>query len=157
MIPLDDPRWAGLQGNYTDGRRTAALLRQVLAGAPLDAWYDDLFQELCHQYTISEAAYAAIPYLVSSLNERLEDRTALLVLVGACRAASLAPDAVSIPDELSEAWGAAIGRALPLAAAALASPTLTANELRYLLSTVAALQGHGDLANWIEAGDGEIN
>ncbi len=57
MLSLTDPRWLQFQANYTDGGRVASLLSRAEAGEPLGSWYDELFQELCHQYTVSEAAY----------------------------------------------------------------------------------------------------
>ncbi len=83
MVALDDLRWQEWAGNYNAGSHTAALLQQAYAGVALQAWYDDLFQELCHQYTVRPAAYAALPHLVTLAESNSEWRPSLLVLAGA--------------------------------------------------------------------------
>ena len=59
MLSLDDPRWVQFRANYTDGVQVAKLLEQAQSGEPLDKWYDDLFQEIGHQYTVSIGDRAA--------------------------------------------------------------------------------------------------
>ncbi|MEW6182160.1 MAG: hypothetical protein AB1500_03150 [Bacillota bacterium] len=72
MISLDDLKWAGLRSNYGTGERVAQLLRRVKAGEPPEKWYEDLFQEVCHQHTVSEAAHTALPCLAALAEQRPE-------------------------------------------------------------------------------------
>ena len=156
MLSLDDGRWSGLQATYGDGRRVAGLLSAAAGGAPLEDWYDDLFQELCHQYTVSEAAYAALPHLVRLAAQSETTRKHLLVLIGACYAAAHLPGAHPVPEDLEEAWHSAARAAIPLVGQALAEPPLSESDLRYLLFSIAALHGYRALAYVIEGLDAEI-
>lgn len=156
MLSLDDGRWSGLQTTYGDGRRVARLLSAAAGGAPLEDWYDDLFQELCHQYTVSEAAYAALPHLVRLAAQSETTRKHLLVLIGACYAAAQLPGACPIPEDLEEAWHSAAKAAIPLVGKALAEPSLAELDLRYLLFSITALHGYHALAYVIEGLDAEI-
>ncbi|MGD8474213.1 MAG: hypothetical protein PVH59_08810, partial [Anaerolineae bacterium] len=92
MLSLTDPQWGKLQSTYGDGTQVAELLARAASGNPFDLWYDELFQELCHQYTVSEAAYAALPHLVALAQDRKEQRKHLLVLAGCCYAFAQLPD-----------------------------------------------------------------
>lgn len=156
MLALDDPRWGELQSNYGDGRQVAELLAQAAAGAPLEDWYDALFQELCHQYTTSEAAYAAAPHLVALAAEQPALRTHLLVLLGACYMSANAPGADTaslISETYRDEWQRAAADAVPLVAWTLTERVLPDEEVRYLLSTMAALHGYAALAFYIEGFD----
>lgn len=84
MLSLEDPVWKQFKANYTDGGHVAELLARAESGEPLDTWYDDLFQEICHQYTVSEAAYPAGPHLVYLAESYKELRIPILVLLGTC-------------------------------------------------------------------------
>lgn len=83
MIELSDPKWGELAGNYGSGTRVAELIAQAQASPPLEQWYEDLFRGLCHQYTVSEAAYAAAPHPVKIVSFPDAPRLNLLILLGA--------------------------------------------------------------------------
>jgi len=153
---LTDPQWARLQSTYGDGTRVSELLALAKSDLPLDRWYDDLFQELCHQYTVSEAAYAALPHLVILARDRESARKHLLVLAGACYASSQLPDAPPIPAGLEKEWHAAARDAIPLLAQVFAADQHSESDLRYLAMSLAAFNGHYSLALATEALDAEI-
>src|SRR6185503_8737137 len=70
MLTLDDPQWSSLRGTYTTGDTVAHLLRQLeTAWLPKEDW-DNLYQECCHQYTSTEAGYAAAPHLIRMATKR---------------------------------------------------------------------------------------
>jgi hypothetical protein len=156
VLALDDPKWNDLQSNYGTGSSVARLISRAVAGEALDDWYDDLFQELLHQYTLSQSAYAALPHLVEIARQRPETRMHLLVLIGACCAHSGDPGLPALPAEFKEEWHSAIKEALTLITALLAEGQFTENEMRYLLASLAALHGHLQLSQIIEALDVEI-
>lgn len=157
MLSLADPTWGELQSTYGDGTRVAELLARAESGVPFDRWYDDLFQELCHQYTVSEAAYAALPHLVALARENREARKHLLVLAGCCYAFSQLQDTGSVPaDEWEPEWHAAARDAIPLVAEVLSAQQLTESDLRYLFLALAAFHGHRSLALSLEALDAEV-
>lgn len=153
MLSLTDPRWLHFQANYTDGGRVANLLAQAESGEPLDNWCDELFQELCHQYTVSEAAYPAGPHLVRLAKENMELRKPLLVLLGACHTFSEPLKTHPIPTEFVPEWHSSSREALPLIASLLAQPQPSESDLRYLLSSLAAISGYPSLASAIEGLD----
>jgi hypothetical protein len=148
--------WAQLEGNYGPGTVTAHLLSEARSGAPLDQWYDDLFQNLLHQYTLSQVAYAATPHLVEMARERPQQKIHLLVLLGACYAHAADPDSPPAPASLQPAWDSARQAALPLILETLEDPDLDEPVTRYLLSSLAALKGHNNLAQAIETQENEI-
>lgn len=157
MLSLADPTCGELQSTYGDGTRVAELLARAESGVPFDRWYDDLFQELCHQYTVSEAAYAALPHLVALARENREARKHLLVLAGCCYAFSQLQDTGSVPaDEWEPEWHAAARDAIPLVAEVLSAQQLTESDLRYLFLALAAFHGHRSLALSLEALDAEV-
>jgi len=148
LIELTDPKWSVLQGNYGSGVLIAELVAQAQAGAPMDEWYENLFQGLCHQETVSEAAYAAAPHLVKIASAPGAPRMDLLILLGACYANSNSP----IPAELEEEWHTSAREAIPLLAELLAEPH-PEEELRYLLACMAAFHGYQWLAKKLETLD----
>ena len=156
MLSLTDPTWSELQSTYGTGARVADLLSLAASGTPFDRWYHDLFQELCHQYTVSEAAYAALPHLVALARDNKEARKHLLVLAGSCYAFSQLPEASPIPADLEVEWDAAARDAVPLLTEVLSTEGLSESDLRYLLFSLAAVQGHHSLALVIESLDAEI-
>lgn len=156
MLALNDGRWSELQSTYGDGRRAARLLSIAAAGTPLDDWYDDLFQELCHQYTVSEAAYAAMPHLVVLAKQSETARKHLLVLIGSCYASAQLPNSRPIPEDLAPGWHSAAKEAIPLVGNFLAEEEISETDLRYLLFSITALHGYRSLAYVIEGLDTEI-
>ena len=155
MLSLTDPTWSKLQSTYGTGTRVAELLSLAASGAPFDGWYHELFQELCHQYTVSEAAYAALPHLVNLARENREARKHLLVLAGSCYALSQVPDTLPIPAGVGEEWHAAAREAIPLLTEVLSADGLSESDLRYLFFSLAAFHGHYSLALALEALDAE--
>jgi hypothetical protein len=156
LLSLTDPKWSELKSTYGNGIRVAELLSLAKGGAPSPTWYDELFQELLHQYTVSEAAYAAIPHLVEIADEREELREQLLMLIGACYAFSQTPEATPITAELEENWRGAARQAIPIMGGVLGRSQPSQSNLRYLFSSLAALNGHYSLAVVLEALDSEI-
>jgi len=77
----------------------------------------------------------------------------LLILLGGCYAFSDAPNDASIPAGLEEEWHASARAAIPLLAELLAEPHSEEYELRYLLSCMAAFNGHKSLARALESLD----
>lgn len=166
MIELTDPKWSELEGNYGNGAQVAELIAKAMAGAPVDEWYENLFQDLCHQETVSEAAYAAAPHLVKIAASPGAPRKDLIILLGACYANSSSPiptkleedwhvparKAISLPAEIEEEWRASAWQAIPLLAELLVEPQPEV-DLRYLFSCMAAFHGYQWLAKKLETLD----
>lgn len=156
MIELTDPKWSDLPGNYGNGAMVAELIARAEAGAPMDEWYEDLFQSLCHQYTVSVAAYAAVPHLLKIAKSPHAPRTELLILLGSCYAFSDQANPAPIPAEYKEEWLGSARAAIPLLAELLAEAHPSGPELQNLLFAMAAFNGHHSLARAIEALDPDI-
>lgn len=153
MLSLTDPRWLQFQANYTDGGRVAKLLSLAESREPIDDWYDELTQELCHQYTVSDAAYPAGPHLVRLAMTFEELRKPLLVLLGVCHTFSESLKTRPIPTNIADEWYSSAKEAIPLIADLLAHQQPNESDLRYLLCSLAAVSGYPALASAIEGLD----
>lgn len=153
MLDLSDKHWSEFQANYTNGSTVAALLERAYSGESLDRWYEDLFQEICNQYTVSAAAYPAAPHLVHLAGENDLYRKHLLVLLGACHAFADETAGQTIPADVREAWAQSAKDAIPLVLQLLAEPQSSSSDLIYLLSSLAAFSGYPSLARALEGID----
>jgi hypothetical protein len=153
MRLLTDPIWSEIPANYTNGARVAQILSRAELGEPSEGWYDELFQELCHQYTVSMASYAAAPHLLRLARERPELATRLLILLGSCYAFSEPSSLAAAGDDVRKDWEQSAREAIPLVVDLLAQPGIDEEELRYLMCALAALHGFQPLAVSIEALD----
>jgi len=155
MLSLSDPQWGHFSANYTNGNRVAALIARAENGEASHHWYDDLHQELIHQYTVSEAAFPAGPYLVRLAKSRDDARTEVLILLGACHAFSDSEMLGSMPAQIISEWRSSASAALPLILSELEEVQPDASQLLYLLSALAAVSGYPALARSIEQLDYE--
>jgi hypothetical protein len=153
MLELDDPRWKQLHSNYTNGGHVAELLTEASKGTPSDDWYDDLFQELCHQYTVSEAAFPALPHLVVLAAQKPSLSEELLILAAACYTFATQPGAADMSSEFVAEWHTTARSAIPVAAKLLSKPISEESDLRYLLFCLASFNGQHTLAVAIETLD----
>ena len=150
MLALDNDLWVDLAGNHRDGRQVAALLRQAATGADLDIWFEYLVQELVHQYTVSEVAYAALPHIIQLAEAFPDWRTDLLILAGVCVSYGDQPPA-AIAEEYEADLSAAVGPARVMLGELLSHEQDSDSDVIYLLSALAAFHDCRDLARTIEA------
>lgn len=155
MLPLSDPQWREFAANYTDGAHVAALLARAERGEEPHRWFDDLHQELLHQYTVSQAALPAAPHLARLAVPLKEARVDLLVLLGLCHA-FLEPSLLqSVPPSIAQEWHSSARDGWILVAEELKNKQPDASHLLYLLSALAGLSGFPALARSIEGVDYE--
>lgn len=119
----------------------------------MDSWYDGLFQELCHQYAVSEAAILAGPHLIRLASESEQLRKPLVVLLGKCFAYCDPSTLNRVPDDVEQAWEQCALQAIPLIASILAQPQQSESDLRYLMGSLAAVGGYPCLTRAIEVID----
>ena len=151
MLTFSDPMWSRFSANYTNGTHVAELLARATTDGELPGgWYEELFQELCHQYTVSEAAYPAAPHLVNLAKTRPELRSDLLILLGSCHAFSIPSKLESISPEVVEEWQKSAKEAIPLIAGLLEQSLQDPFELLNLCMALAAASGHSSLAQALE-------
>lgn len=150
MLDLDSPLWANIPASCSmSGGRTPKLIRQIRAGD--DRAYDELTQELCHQLTVGEVAYVAVPHLVDiARKEEVRRRVLPLSLIGAVEAARKAhQDAPPIRNDWETEYFAANAQARILTAEALALSGWRKQDSHLLLAASAALHGHTELAMFL--------
>ena len=143
MIDLESPVWNAVKG----GALVPKLLRETMEGN-MDAWAE-LFNQVCHQFTLTPAAYITAPHLAQIAREGPPNVRALaLGTIGAIAASrevgkEFAP---LLHEEWAADYMAATREALHLAAEALGKTPIAREDARALLATVAALHGDANLA-----------
>ncbi len=157
MLNLSDPQWGQFSANYTDGTQVAGLIASADSGEEVHLWFDELHQELIHQYTVSQAAYPAAPHLVRLAEFREDARTEILVLLGLCHAFSDPSVLHSMPPGVVEEWHSSAREARVLVAEELREEQTNASQFLYLLTAIAALSGFPALARSLETVDYEDN
>jgi hypothetical protein len=153
ILPLDSPRWKSLStcsGAPEDVPQQIALWAASIGGPkerPEWTNLSNLFLPECRQCMITNAAYAAVPHIVRALNGvALKQRLDYLADVVLIEDDRQQPESPELPQDLAEAYHAAIHQARPLAIECL-SCEWEKIEFRYLLSIVASLHGHGFLGS----------
>ena len=146
MLPLDSSRWTAFSTFFDSPEQMPQRLtswRDAIGGPDEASQWADLQEQFLHQFTITDAAYAVLPYLVEEL-ARLTPEKAFeyLVSVALVEAARQQPEAPALPPDLADAYHAAIVRARRLAMESLSLDWSKA-EFRYLLSALSSLHGHG--------------
>ena len=162
MLALDDPRWKELNHRgWTRGARydldpQAPFVPEVLANLlenPSDIErFQSLWPYLCSEGTAWAAAFAAVPYTIELARRvSLELRFEYLCFVGLVVMCSCPErgESFAIKPYLAESYQRALAEALPLLAETLICHH-DAVQTRYLLSAVAALKGHSQLAGVLE-------
>ncbi len=149
MLPLDSDRWRTLKVYFGLPKDLPVRIKSWAAAIGTDresAAFTELSQQFLHQFTITDAAYAAVPHVVDNLPrvplERRIDYFDTLSIVEAARESLEAPEC---PRYLRTAYASSVRDARALAVAAL-SAQWEPRQFRYLLSAVAGLCGHSPLA-----------
>ncbi|MDQ3032385.1 MAG: hypothetical protein M3Y87_08225 [Myxococcota bacterium] len=122
------------------------LLQSVAIG-DLDA-FDELTQQTCHQGSVSEVAFAAVPHLVEIARAApaTERSARALVLVGWIVASREIDAGEPCPPDLETDYSAALPVARALAAGALQSAVEDPIARWLLFGALAALHQQPDLA-----------
>lgn len=155
MLDLSDEQWGRFKANYTNGATVAALLERAYTGDPIDRWYEDLHQEICHQYTVSESAYPAAAHLVQLAKANLQFRKPLLVLLGICHAYSDHTLLDSLPPDIKTIWDKSAQEAIPMILELLSESQPGPSDFLYLVASLAACSGFPSLARSMESVDYE--
>ena len=151
MLDLESLEWEAIASN---GKFTAQLIIKVQAGD--DSALDELYQQLCHQNTVSKVAFAAVPHLISIARNPLniKRRAMLLSTIGSIVASRqcYSRSAAKLPDEWKTDFIQACDEARILAAESLLTPALDTEDSFQLIGALAALHGHSNLALLLESG-----
>lgn len=148
MLDLDSPRWGDIPSSPGGtGLLAAQLLRQIRGGD--DSACGELFEQVCHQFSVGAVAYVVVPHLVEIASTRPPgDRVRPLAIVGSVAAARLADprNSAPLPSEWSAEYEAANEAARDLTVDALRRPGWDPSDSQELIATLAALHGHANLA-----------
>lgn len=144
-LSLDDPRWADLGDAYGSAADIPAAIRR-LADGDLDAT-ELLWGHLCHQGTVTHAAYAALPHLVAIAAQLPRDEQ--IDFWGFAGTVALASRTFHVPEVLEDGLRDAIERANELTLACF-SPGLSELDAGWLLVAVAGFRGHSAIASALE-------
>jgi hypothetical protein len=154
MLSLNDPRWSTLQSNYTNGAQVARLLVKLEMDKLEEEEKERLWQELCHQYTASQAGYAAIPHLVRIAGESASQRALELLGQAAHILACLhLPGSDPVPEFLTDGVELAYQQGIEVVGAILAAADPAQEEVHYLLASLASLLKFPDLYFLLEGAD----
>ena len=145
-LRLDDVRWAKLTHAYGPARDVPAMIR-ALADAKPDAW-DDIWSALCHQGSVYTASYAAVPHIFAlGATQPAKAQRAFWSFAGAV---ACSPDAAPIPDDLRDAFEAAIADAEPRAVACMV-PGIAERDAIWLAVAITGLRRNKAIAHAVES------
>jgi hypothetical protein len=155
MLDLNSTEWANIESSPGgNGLLTAELLAQLWSGD--DDALPELYQQVCHQNSIGETAYVAVPHLVAIARRsaNLQLKAWLLEIVGSIVASAKCypRDAPPIRDEWREEFELACAEACKLAGEQLQKPKLDPQDSFSLISALAGLHGHANLALLMQGG-----
>jgi hypothetical protein len=137
------------------GSLTGELLARIERGDVDDMTLGELYNQICHQGTVGETGYVAVPIMARlAATATPSTRAALLSFVAAVARYSHDEPASAAPmrEEWRAAFMAGIAQARRLAAHALADAEMPGPNSFWLIATLAALHGHGELAYLMEDG-----
>ena len=152
MLPLDSPRWAEFEVYFGQPRQVPerlALWRESIGGPDEKRRWSELWEQFLHQFTITDAAYAAMPHVVVRLNHiPARGQFEYLLDVGLIESARQHEGAPALTEDLASAYFAAVEEAKRLAVALLTLDWPKV-EFRYVLSMLASLHGHGVMGDML--------
>ena len=155
MLDLSDPRWSSFETTY-NCNRVPLLLAEWHAAIGFDqelSRYRELGDQFMHQCTITDLAYAIVPYLVAACESgSTKFANIYLTDVGVIEANRLTPDyrPPKMPAFLADVYGQAIVRSQPLVEDLIDSIS-DPDEKWELRAIKPALFGNAELAwqQWI--------
>ena len=151
MLEIKSKLWEKLHSSISgNGLMSMNLLNDIAGGD--ESAFDELLNQVCHQFKVEEVAYAAVPHLVEiakngSRNVKIES----LRIVGYV-AASIGNDSFAsnhsnkIPEHLKDFYNKAIKSALQLATELINEKILEKRNSLEVMGVISALSGHANFA-----------
>jgi hypothetical protein len=155
MLDLESNEWTRINSSSGgNGEFTAKLLIRLKNGDE-SAW-TDLYHEVCHQNSVGEVAFVAVPHLVSIAKHSvsIDLTTLLLSTVGSIVASrqSYPTSAANLKNEWEADYKMACDEALVISADLLKSRAIGKVESFQLLSAISAFHEHSNLSLLLESG-----
>jgi hypothetical protein len=140
MLDLRSPIWSRLKDAYGSAAGVPALITRLSKGGR--EVLGDLYGAICHQGTVYDASFAAVPHLVDIALSAQDPnfRAEVLVLVGSIAKSTDDARRGPSPADIHFAYAGALDRARPLIASTL-KESLKPPGAIYLLEAAAALAG----------------
>jgi hypothetical protein len=163
MLPLDSPRWHKLKTFTPEPARLPGLVdqwRQANVPKKATALWRELVDFFLHQFSITDAAYAVLPYVAAEL-QRMPPRQQFDYIVDASlvEAARLLPQAPKMPKDLAASYEVGVRQVRDVACSCLTAG-LPKPQFLYLLCSLSNLSGHpqlGQVLFKLGLGDVEID
>lgn len=117
MLELNSSEWSKIRASAGgNGLLTVELLQQFYNNDE-SAW-SEFYQQVCHQYTVGETVYVAVPHLVeiARINEKHSFRALMLSTVGTIVASMQVYRSPKMRDEWKDEFVYACEQACRLAA-----------------------------------------
>ena len=157
MLSLDSPKWKEFRTAYGSAERIPALVRAIAEEKEVSysrdlaemrrnpSPWEEVYNHLCHQYSICLATYAAFPHLVSIAEQgNLGKQLEALTLSGAICAFGEMGEEDTVTEELLEPFETAMKKmkqmSLDIVRRAVAEKRLENYPLPYLLQSVLAIR-----------------
>jgi hypothetical protein len=104
-LPLDSPLWNRFETFGVVPRRIPLILKKLTKDSvdPMDPAFNELVSGIFHQYSLTDATYAALPYL-ADIHDRFANKNPNLFYLAANIAASANVDQIDLPPEVREAF-----------------------------------------------------
>jgi hypothetical protein len=159
VFALDDPRWNNLRHAYGTAGDVPDMLRMLASKSSQqrEATWDRLWSALCHQGSIYEATFAAVPHVVAiGVARAIDERLDYCAFVGAVAAsAARAPNEVKCPVDIEFGVRSAIEDAKRMALASWTRDTSPRVALRFAIA-LAGLRNEVALEDCLQGiSDGE--
>ncbi len=148
-LPLDSSRWSELEHAYGRASDIPDLLRQLdtvpSSASDQDPWFS-LWSALAHQNDVYTASFAAVPHVVRALATAPLIADSNYFQFPAVVEAWRQEKQISIPEDLRDAYSAALV-ALPGLVAQASAREWDGEFLACALSAIAAAKGFGNVAS----------
>ncbi|HKB00836.1 MAG TPA: hypothetical protein VKD90_01395 [Gemmataceae bacterium] len=150
MLPLESERWQSLRTFFGESKDLPDRIRRWLkvAGRPeADPRWRDFAEQYLHQTTITDAAYAVVPYLASALDRFPPPARLAYVINIACVESAVQKEyAPQLPDDLAGDYRSAVEHTRGAAAELLPAPW-SKPEFVGLVAALCCLHGHDQLGD----------
>lgn len=104
MFNFDNKRWDELSGGYKIPYDPRPALRSLESGDPVEPIWNEFWEELHHQGDVSDASYAAVPFLVRYISRSTKPDWNPYGLVGVIEIERHRKTNPPIPDWIADAY-----------------------------------------------------
>jgi hypothetical protein len=143
QLPLDDPRWSALGTFGVPPERIPVIIRRLLEGPanPDDPAFDELAVAIFHQYSLADATYVVLPYLVD-IYARYGNVNPRIFYLAANIAASADIDKIRLPAQVRQGFLDGLARFETIAVSKVLEKTQPVGEIYNATAAGIAFSRH---------------